>query len=171
MIPLTNSKTEMKWVRDVVEQTIRKILIDNDATLEYKIGTMMEMPRACVTADKIAEVSDFFSFGTNDLTQLTFGYSRDDVGSFMPEYIAQGILPNDPFQTVDTEGVGELMRMAVDRGRQTNSKLPIGVCGEVGGDPKSIRFFEKIGISYVSCSPFRIPVARIAAAQATLANN
>ncbi|WP_125566549.1 pyruvate, phosphate dikinase [Companilactobacillus insicii] len=171
MIPLTNSKKEMKWVRDVVEQTIQKILIEKNTDLEYKIGTMMEMPRACVTANKIAEVSDFFSFGTNDLTQLTFGYSRDDVGSFMPEYIAQGILPNDPFQTVDTEGVGELMRMAVERGRSTNSELPIGVCGEVGGDPKSIQFFEKIGISYVSCSPFRIPVARIAAAQAALPNN
>ncbi|APX71792.1 pyruvate, phosphate dikinase [Companilactobacillus allii] len=171
MIPLTNSKTEMKWVRDVVVETIDKILTNKNTTLEYKIGTMMEMPRACVTADKIAEVSDFFSFGTNDLTQLTFGYSRDDVGSFMPEYIAQKILPNDPFQSVDIEGVGELMRMAVNGGRNTNPELPIGVCGEVGGDPKSIQFFEKIGISYVSCSPFRIPVARIAAAQAALPNN
>lgn len=164
MIPLTDSKSEMQWVRNLVENQIKELSSD----IEYQVGTMMEMPRACVTANQIAEVSDFFSFGTNDLTQLTFGYSRDDVGSFMPEYIKQGILPNDPFQSVDIEGVGELMKMAVDRGRQTKSQLPIGVCGEVGGDPKSIQFFDKIGITYVSCSPYRIPVARIAAAQATI---
>ncbi len=126
------------------------------------------MPRACVTADQVAEVSDFFSFGTNDLTQLTFGYSRDDVGSFMPEYIKQGILPADPFQTVDIEGVGALMEIAIEKGRQTKPTLPIGVCGEVGGDPASIDFFNAIGITYVSCSPYRVPVARLAAAQAVL---
>lgn len=166
MIPLTDSKTEMSWVRKLVVDQIKVMLKDRDLKLRYTVGTMMEMPRACVTANQIAEVSDFFSFGTNDLTQLTFGYSRDDVGSFMPEYIKQGILPADPFQTVDIEGVGQLMKMAVDRGRQTNPELPIGVCGEVGGDPASINFFETIGISYVSCSPFRVPVARLAAAQA-----
>jgi len=164
MIPLTDSKAEMQWVRNLVENQIKELSTEVDC----QVGTMMEMPRACVTANQIAEVSDFFSFGTNDLTQLTFGYSRDDVGSFMPEYIKQGILPNDPFQSVDIEGVGELMKMAVDRGRQTNNQLPIGVCGEVGGDPKSIQFFDKIGVTYVSCSPYRIPIARIAAAQATI---
>lgn len=164
MIPLTDSREEMQWVRTLVEDQIKEM----STTIKYTVGTMMEMPRACVTADQIAEVSDFFSFGTNDLTQLTFGYSRDDIGSFMPEYIKKGILPADPFQTVDVEGVGALMKIAVEKGRQTKPKLPIGVCGEIGGDPKSIPFFEEIGVTYVSCSPYRVPVARIAAAQAIL---
>lgn len=168
MIPLTDSKAEMSWVRDLVVNQIEDLFDAHNAKLEYTVGTMMEMPRACLTADKVAEVSDFFSFGTNDLTQLTFGYSRDDVGSFMPAYIKEGILPADPFQTVDVEGVGALMKMAVDKGRFTKPQLPIGVCGEIGGDPKSIHFFEAIGVTYVSCSPFRVPVARLAAAQAHL---
>lgn len=168
MIPLTDSKAEMSWVRDLVVNQIEDLFDVHNAKLEYTVGTMMEMPRACLTADKVAEVSDFFSFGTNDLTQLTFGYSRDDVGSFMPAYIKEGILPADPFQTVDVEGVGALMKMAVDKGRFTKPQLPIGVCGEIGGDPKSIHFFEAIGVTYVSCSPFRVPVARLAAAQAHL---
>lgn len=168
MIPLTDSKAEMSWVRDLVVNQIEDLFDAHNAKLEYTVGTMMEMPRACLTADKVAEVSDFFSFGTNDLTQLTFGYSRDDVGSFMPAYIKEGILPADPFQTVDVEGVGALMKMAVDKGRFTKPQLPIGVCGEIGGDSKSIHFFEAIGVTYVSCSPFRVPVARLAAAQAHL---
>lgn len=168
MIPLTDSKAEMSCVRDLVVNQIEDLFDAHNAKLEYTVGTMMEMPRACLTADKVAEVSDFFSFGTNDLTQLTFGYSRDDVGSFMPAYIKEGILPADPFQTVDVEGVGALMKMAVDKGRFTKPQLPIGVCGEIGGDPKSIHFFEAIGVTYVSCSPFRVPVARLAAAQAHL---
>lgn len=169
MIPLTDSKAEMAWVRDLVSDQIKEMVDNSGVRVDYTVGTMMEMPRACVTADQVAEVSDFFSFGTNDLTQLTFGYSRDDVGSFMPVYIKKGILPADPFQTIDTEGVGALMKIAIDKGRQTNPQLPIGVCGEVGGDPASIEFFEQIGITYVSCSPYRVPVARLAAAQATLA--
>lgn len=168
MIPLTDSKPEMAWVRQLVEDQLTAMMADQKFKLDYTIGTMMEMPRACVTADQVAEASDFFSFGTNDLTQLTFGYSRDDVGSFMPEYIKQGILPADPFQTVDVEGVGALMKIAIEKGRSTKPKLPIGVCGEVGGDPASITFFNAIGITYVSCSPYRVPVARLASAQATL---
>lgn len=168
MIPLTDSRDEMSWVRDLVTDQIQQMVNNSGIRVDYTVGTMMEMPRACVTADQIAEVSDFFSFGTNDLTQLTFGYSRDDVGSFMPEYIKQGILPADPFQTIDTQGVGALMEIAITKGRQTNPELPIGVCGEVGGDPASIEFFNQIGITYVSCSPYRVPVARLAAAQATL---
>ncbi len=168
MIPLTDSKSEMAWVRELVVNQIDTMMADLNWQLDYTVGTMMEMPRACVTADQVAEESDFFSFGTNDLTQLTFGYSRDDVGSFMPEYIKQGILPADPFQTIDTEGVGALMEIAINKGRQTKPELPIGVCGEVGGDPASINFFNQIGITYVSCSPYRVPVARLAAAQATL---
>ncbi|HBF75649.1 MAG TPA: pyruvate, phosphate dikinase [Lactobacillus sp.] len=168
MIPLTDSKSEMAWVRELVVNQIDTMMADLNWQLDYTVGKMMEMPRACVTADQVAEESDFFSFGTNDLTQLTFGYSRDDVGSFMPEYIKQGILPADPFQTIDTEGVGALMEIAINKGRQTKPDLPIGVCGEVGGDSASINFFNQIGITYVSCSPYRVPVARLAAAQATL---
>ncbi|QAS69195.1 pyruvate, phosphate dikinase [Oenococcus sicerae] len=166
MIPLTDSQAEMAWVRDLVTKQIKQSSNEKSIKVQYTVGTMMEMPRACMTADAIAESSDFFSFGTNDLTQLTFGYSRDDVGSFMPKYIEYGILPADPFQTIDVEGVGELMKIAIKKGRKTKNDLPIGVCGEVGGDPKSIEFFEEIGITYVSCSPYRVPVARLAAAQA-----
>ncbi|MDN6787025.1 pyruvate, phosphate dikinase [Lentilactobacillus parabuchneri] len=171
MIPLTGSKAEMKWVREVVVNQVEQLFAKKGAKLEYTVGTMMEIPRACLTADKVAEVSDFFSFGTNDLTQLTYGFSRDDVGSFMPEYIKKGILPADPFQTVDVDGVGELMKMAVEKGRFAKPNLPIGVCGEIGGDPKSIEFFEAIHVSYVSCSPYRVPIAKLAAAQAHIKLN
>lgn len=168
MIPLTGSKAEMQWVRDIVVNQVERMFDQKGVKLDYTVGTMMEIPRACLTADKVAEVSDFFSFGTNDLTQLTYGFSRDDIGSFMPEYIQKGLLKADPFQTVDVDGVGELMRMAVEKGRFTKPRLPIGVCGEIGGDPKSIEFFESINVSYVSCSPYRVPVARLAAAQARI---
>jgi pyruvate,orthophosphate dikinase len=129
---------------------------------------MIEIPRAALIAEKIATVAEFFSFGTNDLTQMTFGYSRDDVGSFMPEYIEKKIVPRDPFATIDIEGVGQLVRMGTEKGRATNPKLKVGVCGEHGGDPDSIAFFHSVGLDYVSCSPFRVPVARLAAAQAEL---
>ncbi|OFS01469.1 pyruvate, phosphate dikinase [Lacticaseibacillus zeae] len=168
MIPLTNSETELRWVRRLVVNEIEQMASAKGIQVTYEVGTMIETPRACVTADAIANVADFFSFGTNDLTQLTFGYSRDDVGSFLPAYLEKKILPADPFQTVDTEGVGTLMKMAIDKGRATKSQLLIGVCGEVGGDPDSVAFFDSIGVSYVSCSPYRVPVARLAAAQATL---
>ena len=129
--------------------------------LEYKIGTMIELPRACIIADKIAKHADFFSFGTNDLTQTTFGYSRDDIGSFIYDYLNKSMLPNDPFESIDIDGVGSLVKMAVNKGRKENKNLKIGICGEHGGDPKSIEFFHKIGLNYVSCSPFRVPIARL----------
>ena len=129
---------------------------------------MIELPRACVTADEIATYAQFFSFGTNDLTQTTFGFSRDDVGNFMPQYIESKIINNDPFQSIDQCGVGELVKLGVQKGRSTHAKLKIGICGEHGGDPDSISFFHSIGLDYVSCSPYRVPIARLAAAQATL---
>ena len=132
------------------------------------VGTMIEIPRAALTADKIAETATFFSFGTNDLTQMTFGFSRDDIGGFVPEYIEQKILPVDPFQVIDFEGVGQLMKMAVEKGRSTRKDLKIGICGEHGGEPASVEFCHSLGFNYVSCSPFRVPIARLAAAQAVI---
>jgi pyruvate,orthophosphate dikinase len=137
---------------------------------KYLIGTMIELPRACLVADRIAEEAQFFSFGTNDLTQTTFGFSRDDVGSFLPEYLSKGILEADPFQQLDQEGVGQLVAMGVKKGRKTRKTLKVGICGEHGGDPSSIDFCHRVGLNYVSCSPFRVPIARLAAAQAALTN-
>ncbi len=137
--------------------------------MPYKIGTMIEVPRAALRANRIALNCDFFSFGTNDLTQMTYGYSRDDMGTFLPVYIAEGILPEDPFASLDQYGVGELVAIATRRGREVKPKLKIGVCGEHGGDPRSIEFFNHVGLDYVSCSPFRVPIARLAAARASLA--
>ena len=134
----------------------------------YKFGTMIEIPRAAVTAGELAKLAEFFSFGTNDLTQMTFGYSRDDAGKFLPVYIDAGILKNDPFQVLDQEGVGQLIRMAVDKGRTTRPKLKIGICGEHGGEPSSVEFCNSVGMDYVSCSPYRVPIARVAAAQANI---
>ncbi|MCW2972583.1 MAG: pyruvate phosphate dikinase, partial [Thermoleophilia bacterium] len=134
----------------------------------FEIGTMIEVPRACVTAHEIAGVASFFSFGTNDLTQMTYGFSRDDAGMFLPVYLQRGILPADPFQTIDTNGVGGLMATAVERGRATRPELKLGVCGEHGGDPASIEFCHSLGLDYVSCSPYRVPIARLAAAQAAI---
>ena len=132
------------------------------------VGTMIEVPRAALTADQIAEVGEFFSFGTNDLTQMTFGYSRDDVGSFLPIYLAQNILPKDPFEALDQGGVGQLIDMAVQKGRSTRPELKCGICGEHGGEPSSVKFCHRVGLNYVSCSPFRVPIARFAAAQAAI---
>ena len=134
----------------------------------YRVGTMIEIPRAALTAHEIAEHAEFFSFGSNDLTQMTFGYSRDDVGTFIPEYKRKGILADDPFVTIDQEGVGQLIKATVDKGRAVKPGLKIGVCGEHGGDPRSVEFFNRAGLSYVSCSPFRVPIARLAAAQAAV---
>uniref|UniRef100_A0A0A9D225 Pdk1 n=1 Tax=Arundo donax TaxID=35708 RepID=A0A0A9D225_ARUDO len=134
-------------------------------TICYKVGTMIEIPRAALVADEIAEQAEFFSFGTNDLTQMTFGYSRDDVGKFLPIYLAQGILQHDPFEVLDQRGVGELVRLATERGRKARPNLKVGICGEHGGEPLSVAFFAKTGLDYVSCSPFRVPIARLAAAQ------
>jgi pyruvate,orthophosphate dikinase len=157
-------------MRQEVEATIAKVKEEQDfkPRLDIKIGTMIEVPRAAVTADEIAEKADFFSFGTNDLTQMTFGYSRDDIGSFLPDYLSREILPADPFQTLDTGGVGQLIEMGVKKGRAKKPDLKVGICGEHGGDPKSIYFCHKVGMDYVSCSPFRVPIARLAAAQAAL---
>ena len=132
------------------------------------VGTMIEIPRAALMADEVAETAEFFSFGTNDLTQMTFGYSRDDIGSFLPDYLGEKILPADPFQALDQTGVGQLVKLGVERGRETRPDLKCGICGEHGGDPESVKFCAKVGLNYVSCSPFRVPIARLAAAQAAI---
>ncbi len=169
MIPLVGTKEELTLLRRLTEQTITLVLNERGIRkFEIPIGTMIEIPRAAVTADEVADAADFFSFGTNDLTQMTFGFSRDDVGSFMPTYIDKGLLERDPFQSIDVGGVGALVAMACHKGRAKKPKLKLGVCGEHGGDPASIRFFQSCGLNYVSCSPFRVPVARLAAAQAAL---
>jgi len=168
MIPLAGRKEEVAAQREVIEKVAEKVFEEKGKTIDYQVGTMIELPRAALTADKIAEVADFFSYGTNDLTQTTFGFSRDDVGKYTPDYIEKGILPADPFQTLDQEGVGQLVEMGLKKGKKTNSSLEVGICGEHGGDPASIEFCHKIGLDYVSCSPFRVPVARLAAAQAVL---
>ena len=168
MIPLAGRKEEVAAQREVIEKVAKKVFEEKGKTVDYQVGTMIELPRAALTADKIAEVADFFSYGTNDLTQTTFGFSRDDVGKYTPDYIEKGILPADPFQTLDQEGVGQLIEIGLKRGKKTNQDLEVGICGEHGGDPASIEFCHKIGLDYVSCSPFRVPVARLAAAQAVL---
>jgi pyruvate,orthophosphate dikinase len=150
---------------DILHALIKKTA---GTAIPYITGTMIELPRAALRADEIAQTAEFFSFGTNDLTQTTLGISRDDAGSFLPEYQRQGIFASDPFASIDTEGVGELVRTAVQRGRATRKNLKLGICGEHGGDPASITFFEQVGLDYVSCSPYRVPIARLAAAQAIL---
>jgi pyruvate,orthophosphate dikinase len=170
MIPLVGTRRELEITRAQVDRVAQEVFQASGSTLDYTVGTMIELPRAALTADKIAEVADFFSFGTNDLTQTTFGLSRDDAGKFLPYYVEAGILPKDPFVSLDTEGVGALVRIAAERGRQTKPHLKLGICGEHGGDPSSIAFCEEVGLDYVSCSPYRVPVARLAAAQAALGN-
>ncbi|MDP6152288.1 MAG: pyruvate, phosphate dikinase, partial [Phycisphaeraceae bacterium] len=152
--------------RQTVEETRRRLKFT--AKLDIPIGTMIEIPRAALTADDIARHADFFSFGTNDLTQLTFGYSRDDINTFLPDYLSREILERDPFQSLDTTGVGQLVEMGFTKGRATRNDLKVGICGEHGGDPASINFCHNVGLDYVSCSPFRVPIARLAAAQAAL---
>jgi pyruvate,orthophosphate dikinase len=168
MIPLIGVDIELQIMRDLVADRRDAILAEEGVEIEILIGTMIEIPRACVTADEIAKVADFFSFGTNDLTQMGFGYSRDDSGSFLPEYVSRGILPRDPFQGLDQGGIGKLVEMAVELGRAENADLHLGVCGEHGGDPESVAFFHRAGLDYVSCSPYRVPVAILAAAQAAI---
>jgi pyruvate,orthophosphate dikinase len=168
MIPLVATKKELEITRAQVDRVAAAVFKETGKTIEYSVGTMIELPRAALTADKIAEVADFFSFGTNDMTQTAFGLSRDDAGKFLPQYIDQGILPKDPFVSIDIEGVGELVRIASEKGRHTKNDLKMGICGEHGGDPASIAFCEQVGLDYVSCSPYRVPVARLAAAQAAL---
>ncbi|MCL2576208.1 MAG: pyruvate, phosphate dikinase [Defluviitaleaceae bacterium] len=169
MIPLTFDVKEYKFVKDIVENTAKDILENFDGELEYMIGTMIEIPRACLMADEIAEEAEFFSFGTNDLTQMTYGLSRDDAGKFINDYMEQNIFEVDPTIRLDQKGVGELMHTAIERGRRTRPNIKLGICGEHGGDPSSIEFCQKLGLNYVSCSPFRVPIARLAAAQAAIA--
>ena len=168
MIPLIASRRELEITRAQVDGVAKAVFAETGSTIEYSVGTMIELPRAALLADKIAELADFFSFGTNDLTQTVFGLSRDDAGTFLPRYVEMGILPKDPFVSIDVEGVGEMVKIAAEKGRRTKNHLKMGICGEHGGDPASIAFCESVGLDYVSCSPYRVPVARLAAAQAAL---
>jgi pyruvate,orthophosphate dikinase len=168
MIPLIGTVKELKLQEEIVRKTADEVFAEKGDKIDYMVGTMIEIPRAALTADKIAEVAEFFSFGTNDLTQMTFGYSRDDAGKFLPVYLQKGILKSDPFQVLDQEGVGQLVEMGIKKGRSTNAKLKVGICGEHGGEPSSVEFCVRAGMNYVSCSPFRVPIARLAAAQAAL---
>jgi pyruvate,orthophosphate dikinase len=168
MVPLIGTWKEFKMQEEIIRATAEKVFKEKGARCDFQVGTMIEIPRAALTADLVAEHAEFFSFGTNDLTQMAFGYSRDDAGKFLPIYIEKGLLKNDPFQTLDQEGVGQLVEMGTSKGRSTNPKLKVGICGEHGGDPESVEFCHRVGMDYVSCSPFRVPIARLAAAQANL---
>ncbi len=168
MVPLVGTLKELQNQADVINRTAAKVFEERGESVRYKVGTMIEVPRAALTANQIAEVADFFSFGTNDLTQMTFGYSRDDAPKFLKFYKEHGILKVDPFEVLDQEGVGQLVRMGVEKGRSTNPDLKVGICGEHGGEPSSVKFCAKLGMNYVSCSPFRVPIARVAAAQAAI---
>ncbi len=170
MIPLTGEIKELAYVKKTVVKTADEVIKASGVALHYEVGTMIEIPRACLTADEMAKEADFFCFGTNDLTQMTFGFSRDDAGKFLPSYYANKIYESDPFARLDTTGVGKLMDMAVKLGKGANKKLHVGICGEHGGDPSSIEFCHAIGLNYVSCSPYRVPIARLAAAQANIKN-
>jgi pyruvate,orthophosphate dikinase len=168
MVPLVGSSAEFTHQEQIIRRTADEVFAAHGMSVDYLVGTMIELPRACLAAQEIAQTAEFFSFGSNDLTQTTFGFSRDDANKFLPIYLQHGILKHDPFAVLDQEGVGELIRMAVERGRRAKPKLKIGVCGEHGGEPSSIQFFNWTGIDYVSCSPFRVLTARLAAAQAEL---
>jgi len=167
MIPLAMTRAELVRMRAIVDKVAAEV--QKDGAPGFSFGTMIELPRAAIVAGELAQVADFFSFGTNDLTQATMGLSRDDAGKFLPAYVEAGILPSDPFVTLDVDGVGAFVRLAVERGKKVKPGIKLGVCGEHGGDPKSIRFFQDAGLAYVSCSPFRVVIARLAAAQAAIA--
>jgi len=168
MVPLVGSQAEIKNQYDIIKAIAEDVQKKRKVKLHYMIGTMIEIPRAALVADKIAEVAEFFSYGTNDLTQMTFGFSRDDIGSFLPNYLENKILPKDPFQTIDRDGVGQLIAIGIERGRKARPSLEVGICGEHGGDPDSVKFCHGVGMDYVSCSPYRVPIARLAAAQAVV---
>ena len=168
MIPLVGTAREFSELKAMTDRVAAQVMKKKGAKIRYIVGTMIEIPRAALVADKIAEEAEFFSFGTNDLTQLTFGYSRDDAGTFLPIYVDKGILPADPFQTLDIEGTGQLLEIGTRLGRKTRKRLKVGICGEHGGDPASVTFCHSLGLDYVSCSPYRVPIARLAAAQAAL---
>jgi pyruvate,orthophosphate dikinase len=169
MIPLVGHVNEFIRQKEVVAKVAQEVIAKTGQKIDYLIGTMIELPRAALTADEIAQEAEFFSFGTNDLTQTTFGLSRDDAGKFLPDYVSQGILPHDPFVSIDEKGVGRLVEIGVELGRKARSNLKIGICGEHGGDPKSVAFCHRVGMNYVSCSPYRVPIARLAAAQIAIA--
>jgi pyruvate,orthophosphate dikinase len=171
MVPLAGAVTELKVVKDEIVNEIKMVFKEKKAKIKYMIGTMIEVPRAALTADEIATEAEFFSFGTNDLTQMTMGFSRDDAGKFLAEYVNKGIYDVDPFQKLDQDGVGKLVEMGTKLGRKTRKKLKVGICGEHGGEPDSIDFCHRVGMDYVSCSPFRVPIARLAAAQAAVKQN
>ena len=168
LIPLVGMKSELADVKATVVKTVDAVMEAEGVKFDYMVGTMIEIPRAALTADEIAEEAEFFSFGTNELTQMTFGFSRDDTGKIIREYRDKGIFEDDPFQSIDQTGVGKLVKMAVELGKQTRPNIKLGICGEHGGDPKSIAFCNAVGLQYVSCSPFRVPIARLAAAQAAI---
>jgi pyruvate,orthophosphate dikinase len=168
MIPVVNEGKEFENQRKIVDGVAKEVMEKYGMQMKYMVGTMIEIPRACITADQIAKKADFFSFGTNDLTQTTFGFSRDDIGKILPDYIRKGILEFDPFQRIDEEGVGNLVRIGIEKGRLANPNLEVGICGEHGGEPHSIDFCHRVGMDYVSCSPYRVPIARLAAAHAAL---
>ena len=168
LIPLVGEVKELKFVKDIVVETAEKVKEEKGSDMKYHIGTMIEIPRAALLADEIAQEAEFFSFGTNDLTQMTFGFSRDDAGKFLGSYYENKIYEQDPFAKLDQKGVGKLVKMAVDLGKSTRPDIKLGICGEHGGDPSSVEFCHNAGLTYVSCSPFRVPIARLAAAQAAI---
>jgi pyruvate,orthophosphate dikinase len=168
MIPLAGTRKELDYLKKFTVETADAVMKEQGVKVDYLYGTMIEVPRAAVTADEMAQTAEFFSFGTNDLTQMTFGYSRDDVNSFLPDYLSKEILQRDPFQSIDVDGVGQLISMAVTKGRSVRKDLKCGICGEHGGDPKSVEFCHSVGLNYVSCSPYRVPIARLAAAHAAI---
>jgi pyruvate,orthophosphate dikinase len=169
MIPVVCEVKELNDQFSLAKQIYAEVLKKYGLkSIKHMFGTMIEIPRACVVAGQLAEVAEFFSFGTNDLTQMGFGFSRDDIGGFLPDYINKGMLPEDPFQSIDQEGIGELIKMGIERGRKARKGLEVGICGEHGGEPRSVEFCHRVGMDYVSCSPFRVPIAKLAAAQAVL---
>ena len=168
MVPLVGIVNELDIQESIIRKAATKLFKKEGVEVPFKVGTMIEIPRAALTADVIAEKAEYFSFGTNDLTQMTFGYSRDDIASFLPSYLEKKILDVDPFQVLDQKGVGQLIQMGVEKGRKTRKNLKCGICGEHGGEPSSVKFCHRVGLNYVSCSPFRVPIARLAAAQAAV---
>ena len=168
MVPLVGFVNELKYVKKIIVEVADRLIAESGQEMKYLVGTMIEIPRAALTADEIAEEAEFFSFGTNDLTQMGLGFSRDDTGNLIKEYIARGIIDTDPFQALDQTGVGKLVRLASENGRKTRPNIKLGICGEHGGDPATIFFCHEVGLNYVSCSPFRVPIARLAAAQAAI---
>jgi pyruvate,orthophosphate dikinase len=168
MVPLIGTVRELAFTKTEMLDEIALVNKERGTQFSCPIGTMIEIPRAAITSDQIAKEAEFFSFGTNDLTQMGFGFSRDDAGSFLPEYVGKKLLEDDPFQSLDQEGIGELVRISCEKGRATRPNIKLGVCGEHGGDPRSVKFFHGVGLNYVSCSPYRVPIATLAAAQAAL---